>query len=285
MSARVEHDHRHCCVGDRGVPVAAAAAARPATRSPQSYYLALGDSVAYGAQPAKLAAGLPPSGFNTGYVDAFAARLRAVAPRIQVVNYSCPGESTRTFVEGGCSGRGDVKGLHDPFESTQLAAALAFLRAHLRPGEPDHVDALGERRRRAGRGVQGRFRLHRGSRSRAFARQVPAWRRSSSGCGRRRPVPRSSSPGRGISMSTRFRKRLRCSTRSTRRSREGRPQARRTSQSCSPSSTRRGTPPASEARVCTLTYICRKDDIHPTDAGYRAIAAAVWTASGFGRPA
>ena len=40
-----------------------------------------------------------------------------------------------------------------------------------------------------------------------------------------------------------------------------------------------------KARVCTLTFICSKDDVHPTDAGYRAIAAAVWVASGFGRSA
>ena len=86
-------------------PLALGGTLRPAVSSPQSYYLALGDSVAYGAQPAKMSAGLPPSGFNTGYVDVFAARLRTIAPKIRVVNYSCPGESTKTFVDGGCSGR------------------------------------------------------------------------------------------------------------------------------------------------------------------------------------
>ena len=34
-------------------------------------------------------------------------------------------------------------------------------------------------------------------------------------------------------------------------------------------------------RVCTLTFICSRDDPHPTDAGYRTIAAAVWKASGY----
>ena len=54
----------------------------------------------------------------------------AITPAIRVVNYACPGESTKTFVDGGCAGRRDVRGLHDAFEGPQLAAALAFLRAH-----------------------------------------------------------------------------------------------------------------------------------------------------------
>ncbi len=46
---------------------------RPVYQTPQSYYLALGDSIAYGFQPPKASAGLPPSAFDTGYVDLFAA--------------------------------------------------------------------------------------------------------------------------------------------------------------------------------------------------------------------
>ena len=63
------------------VPLALGGSARPASSSPQSYYLALGDSIAYGFQPAKAKAGLAPSKFNTGYVDVFAARLRTIAPK------------------------------------------------------------------------------------------------------------------------------------------------------------------------------------------------------------
>jgi hypothetical protein len=48
----------------------ATAQARTTARSvftkPQQYYLALGDSIVYGIQPAKVSAGLPPSGFHTG---------------------------------------------------------------------------------------------------------------------------------------------------------------------------------------------------------------------------
>jgi hypothetical protein len=66
--------------------------------SSKSYYLALGDSYVYGFQNSKFLAGLPPAAFDTGYVDAFAARLRAIRPGIAVVNYGCPGESTNSFI-------------------------------------------------------------------------------------------------------------------------------------------------------------------------------------------
>jgi lysophospholipase L1-like esterase len=97
---------------------------------PKLYYLALGDSVTYGFQWSKFAAGLPPSEFDTGYVDVFAARLRAIRPRLEVVNYACPGETTASFVVGPCLYNTLGLPLHDPFDGSQLAAALGFLRAH-----------------------------------------------------------------------------------------------------------------------------------------------------------
>ncbi len=33
------------------------------------------------------------------------------------------------------------------------------------------------------------------------------------------------------------------------------------------------------ARICAFTFICSQEDPHPTDAGYRAIADAVWKAA------
>ena len=101
---------------------------RPADQAPRAYYLALGDSLSYGVQPNKL--GLPPSGFHTGYVDVFAARLRTQAPKIQVVNYGCPGESTVTFARGGCPWLVAGSPLHQAFHGSQMNAALAFLAAH-----------------------------------------------------------------------------------------------------------------------------------------------------------
>src|SRR6266516_5807519 len=77
-----------CAVGAAClVPLTLGASVRPFTSPPQRYYLALGDSIAYGFQPAKAKAGLPPTGFNTGYVDVFAARLRTIAPREAVDNH------------------------------------------------------------------------------------------------------------------------------------------------------------------------------------------------------
>ena len=40
---------------------------------------------------------------------------------------------------------------------------------------------------------------------------------------------------------------------------------------------------AQQARLCSLTFYCSKGDPHPTDAGYRAMADAFMTASGYPR--
>jgi hypothetical protein len=74
----------------------------PVFNPPKSYYLALGDSIAYGFQSFKFAANLPPTAYNTGYVDIFGAHLRQIRPGITTVNFGCPGESTETFVGGHC---------------------------------------------------------------------------------------------------------------------------------------------------------------------------------------
>jgi hypothetical protein len=108
------------------------------TTAPQQYYLALGDSIAYGVQPAKASAGLPPSGFHTGYVDVFAARLRALAPKIRVVNYGCPGESTKTFIAGGCPWLAERRQLHDAFLGAQLAVPAAAMHIRFKRHEASH---------------------------------------------------------------------------------------------------------------------------------------------------
>ena len=110
---------------------------------PQSYYLALGDSIAYGFQPNKAKA--PPSAFDTGYVDVFAARLRKLSPKIQVVNYGCPGESTMTFTRGGCDWLAHGGELHDAFRGSQLRGGEAVPAGSPREGESDHRDAVGRR--------------------------------------------------------------------------------------------------------------------------------------------
>ena len=257
-------------------------AQQPGYQPPQSYYLALGDSITYGFQPAKQRAGLPPSRFNTGYVDVFAARLRTIAPKIRVVNYGCPGESTKTFIHGGCSGRGDVKGLHDAFKGSQLDAALAFLRAH--PGQVSPVtltlfgndwfplvfDTC--------KGNVACVRKHAPTATASFASRLSsilerlraaaptteiivtgAWNIDPDQLQQLSPIYRSleASIARAATAShARVAKML-------------------------PVFNPPGTVPSQKARLCALTFICSKGDPHPTDAGYRAMADAVMAASGY----
>ena len=114
------------------------ASQRTVYQPPQSYYLALGDSITYGYQPNKAKPGARPSDFDTGYVDVFAARLRKLSPKIQVVNYGCPGESTVTFTRGGCPALAEGMKLHDAFRGSQLNAAAVLPASSPRPGQPDH---------------------------------------------------------------------------------------------------------------------------------------------------
>lgn len=106
-----------------------ASAAPGGFHPPKQFYLALGDSIAYGFQTAKALAGLPPEDFNTGFVDDFGARLRQVRPGIRTVNFSCPGESTTSFTAP-CIWKTSGHALHDDYSGSQLTAALDFLEAH-----------------------------------------------------------------------------------------------------------------------------------------------------------
>jgi lysophospholipase L1-like esterase len=94
---------------------AALAAAAPAAAAP-TYYLALGDSLAAGT--------LPPALFTKhGYADQLLALLRKDEPSLRLVNLGCPGETSVSLIDGGGC----------PYEhGTQLAEAIAFLKAHPR---------------------------------------------------------------------------------------------------------------------------------------------------------
>ncbi len=112
-----------------GTAAAAAASPPPGLTPPKSYYLALGDSIAYGFQTSKALAGLPPDAFNTGYTDLFAAQLAQLQPQIVTVNYSCPGESTTSFLLP-CIWKTSGHAPHNDYAGSQLDAALTFLAAH-----------------------------------------------------------------------------------------------------------------------------------------------------------
>jgi lysophospholipase L1-like esterase len=125
-----------------------AAAAPGQYQAPRKYYLALGDSLAYGFEQAKFSAGATAQTFDTGYVDDFAAAIHALRPDVGVTNYGCPGETTSSYLSG-CAWHA-VYGLplHSTYTSSQETAALAFLHAH--PGQVSPItidlganDALG----------------------------------------------------------------------------------------------------------------------------------------------
>jgi lysophospholipase L1-like esterase len=108
----------------------------PRFNPPKQYYLALGDSLAFGSQQVKFIAHFPsepPSAFNTGYVDDLAVMLRGIRPDIQTVNFGCPGETSITFINGGCPYTSRGFSLHNSYSGPQLSAALAFLQEH--PGQ------------------------------------------------------------------------------------------------------------------------------------------------------
>jgi lysophospholipase L1-like esterase len=115
-----------------------AAGGSSTTHSPGKFTLALGDSYAFGLQPGKDAN--DAAAFNTGFATLFVARLNREGQRARAteVNLSCPGETTETFRAGGCLWSEDFGfPLHEAYDGTQLAAALHFLRRH--PGQVNPI--------------------------------------------------------------------------------------------------------------------------------------------------
>ena len=128
-----------CCVAT-GTAADAATAAKPApspahtAQSPSwrgrpggtdyDYYLALGDSLAWGFQPNSAGVGIKS---GHGYADDLAAYLRGHGDwNLKYDNLSCPGETTGTMLDGGCP---DLAGSGQRY-TVQEAAAVAFLKQH-----------------------------------------------------------------------------------------------------------------------------------------------------------
>jgi lysophospholipase L1-like esterase len=261
-----------------------ASMASPAMAAPQSYYLALGDSMAFGFQPTKARRGLPPRRFDTGYVDVFADRLHTLAPAIQVVNYGCPGESLVTFIRGGCSWLGEGGRLHDSFRGAQLDAALDFLRAHPGQVSPITITLWGN--------DVGDFEAR---------------------CRNELPCIRKRAPRALASMASRLRSilsQLRAAAPEAeiiatgawnfevgRIARIGflyRSLDKRISRAAARTGARvadtravfnpHGGPAAVRARICDYTFMCSQGDPHPKNKGYRAMAEAFFEASGYAPP-
>jgi lysophospholipase L1-like esterase len=247
---------------------------RPVYQPPQSYYLALGDSITYGFRPDKAKPGARPSDFDTGYVDVFAARLRKLAPKIQVVNYGCPGESSVTFTRGGCPTLAEGVKLHDPYRRSQLNAAVSFLRAH--PGQVSPItltlwgndlaplSAKGKRAPSAIASFASRFKaILQQLRAAAPSAEIivtGAWNPEADRL--RQAMPLYRSLGAAIAQAA-----------AASRARVANMFAVFNGS---------GNVRAQKARLCALTFSCSGDP-HPTDAGYRAMAEAFMVASGYPR--
>jgi lysophospholipase L1-like esterase len=107
--------------------VPAAAADRPDTTHTH-YYLSLGDSLSVGDQPNSKGVTLPT---NQGYADQLEKAFRRTDPNLVLYKLGCPGETSATFNDGGiCGYKGDVRFSLNQRKSSQLSAALAFLKAH-----------------------------------------------------------------------------------------------------------------------------------------------------------
>ena len=95
--------------------VLAGQSAASATPSGPTYYVALGDSLSKGFMPLT-------GDSNEGYVDQLYAQLHRSQPQLQLMKLGCSGETTTTMRSGGiCSYAG---------AASQLDAAVAFLRTH-----------------------------------------------------------------------------------------------------------------------------------------------------------
>ncbi len=95
---------------------------------PKTRYLALGDSLAFGLQP--------DLNFNQGYADDFMSNLSQHGVKY-MANMGCPGETSSSFINGGCPYPFMRK---YPYIGSQLAAAIAYLKFYRGQVSPVTLD-------------------------------------------------------------------------------------------------------------------------------------------------
>jgi lysophospholipase L1-like esterase len=250
---------------------------------PKAYYLALGDSITYGFQASKLAAGLPPSAFDTGYVDVFAARIRALRPGLTVVNYGCPGESTASFISGPCLANTIGLPLHDPFGGSQLAAAVAFLHAHPGSVSPITLTLWANDVRELVQECAGDLACVQLRAPTEIARLASNLRAILAEL--RAAAPSAEIVVTGVwdtflglfALADPMFEALNAAIAGVTADADAR------FADPFPIFNPRGDAAAETAAICTLTLLCTDGDSHPSDAGYRALAAVVFDASGYAR--
>ena len=107
-------------------------AARPKASSlvgPKTYYLALGDSLAFGFQPNLDWSHSYPTQWYSSNLSKHHVK--------SYTNYGCNGETSNTFINGGCP---YDYALHDYYLGPQLDAAVSFLKAHPGAVSPVSLD-------------------------------------------------------------------------------------------------------------------------------------------------
>jgi lysophospholipase L1-like esterase len=270
-----------CAGPDELGPASPSAELSAAGREPalpaKKYTLVLGHSLSYGLQPDTDP--VDAANFKTGFSTLFVARLNSTRrqPHVTEVNLACPGETTETFIYGGCFyTRVFGLPLHTAYTGPQLDAAEAFLRRHRGQVNPIILSlsandlfipwlidcaqdqaCIAARTPRAARAVASNYELilSRLRRLEPHATllilveyQFPRF-------------PRIFNDGLA---------RLYAQVRAAGRAH---------------SAILIEANPIIQRDPCRMLFICRPEfpDIHPTDAGYRALANAVWEASGFAR--
>jgi lysophospholipase L1-like esterase len=255
-----------------GVPAAFAD-----TDSPPFYYLALGDSLAVGYQPD------PSISAQEGYVPKVYSALAAKVPNSQLVNVGCAGATTTTLLSGGGACTYD--------EGSQLAAAEKFLRDHRGRVLLVTIDIGGNDINRCAAGgtidedcaaaaistvetnlrkIMLRLRL-----AAPLVRMVgmtyydpylAAWLSGAAG----QALARQS-----VGLTTQLNQTL-TEVYTARRARVADVEGAFATTDLTTTATLTGVGevPLAVARICTLTWMCTKQDIHPTSAGYTVIAQA-----------
>jgi lysophospholipase L1-like esterase len=242
---------------------------RPA---PGKFTLALGDSYVFGLQPGKDAN--DAAAFNTGLATVFVARLNARKQRSRAteVNLSCPGETSRTFRAGGCLWSEDFGfPLHEAYDGAQLAAALRFLRRH--PGQVNPIIlSLGTN----DVGVPFVFECGEGEAC-IIARLARIVERAAVDSDRILGRLRAAAPDATILVLVGYQLPFpRVVRRGMASVFRGLRAAARAHGAVLVESN-----PIIRSDPCRFTFICTEPDSHPTDEGHRALADALWTASGF----
>jgi lysophospholipase L1-like esterase len=100
------------------VPASALAHKQPTRKPTPSYYVALGDSLAAGAQPNAAGQTLPT---NQGYANDLLAGQKSKLKGLKLKDLGCVGETTTSMLSGGT---------FCPYAGTQLADAVAFIKTH-----------------------------------------------------------------------------------------------------------------------------------------------------------